>query len=129
MLTALGEQLKAAGAKTHLVVIGGSGLLAIGVVQRPTQDPEGFSSRSLTRAYGEALRVDFASRHDQVHLKLYALATRDEPRDETDLRALSPSPDELHAAARWTRTRDAPGPFDDALAAALARFGVEDEGR
>jgi hypothetical protein len=38
VLSALGEQLEAAGAAARLVVIGGSGLQAIGVVARPTRD-------------------------------------------------------------------------------------------
>jgi hypothetical protein len=37
-LTALGEQLGAAGEATHLVVIGGSGLLAIDAIERSTRD-------------------------------------------------------------------------------------------
>lgn len=182
VLSALGEQLATTGTEIHLVVVGGSGLLAIGAVQRTTQDvdvvairrgdalhcaeplpasvvdaarlvardfvldpdwlnagptglleitglPAEFSSRSLTRDYGPVLRIDFASRLDQVHFKLYAFASRSELRDESDLQALNPSPEELRAAARWIRTRDAPGPIDNALAAALATFGVEDEGR
>jgi hypothetical protein len=38
VLTALGEQLAAVGASTHLVVIGGSGLIAIDAVTRTTRD-------------------------------------------------------------------------------------------
>lgn len=38
LLAALGEQLAAATATAELVVIGGSGLLALGVVERPTRD-------------------------------------------------------------------------------------------
>ncbi|HMJ34984.1 MAG TPA: DUF6036 family nucleotidyltransferase [Baekduia sp.] len=38
MLTALGEQLAAAGETAHLVVIGGSGLLAIDAISRSTRD-------------------------------------------------------------------------------------------
>lgn len=64
-----------------------------------------------------------------IFLKLYAAASRPEPRDFTDLRALVPTADELRDAARWARTHDAPGPFDDELARTLKRFGVEDEGR
>lgn len=119
---ALGEQLAARGSPTHRVVIGGSGLLAMGL-------GEGFAERMTTVHYGPALRVSFASRFDQVQLKLYALADRHEPRDEADLRCLDPSADELRAGAQWARRHNAPGPFDDQLARALRSFGVEDAGR
>jgi hypothetical protein len=182
-LQALGEQLAAADAEpVHLVVIGGSGLIAIAAVDRATSDvdviavvrdeelvtaeplppaviaaavlvardfdlsqtwlnagptslleisgpPAGFEDRLIHRNYGSALRISFASRIDQVHFKLYAAVGRFEPRDVADLRALSPTADELQAAARWARTRDMPGPVDDELARVLADFGVEDEGR
>lgn len=179
---ALEEQLRAQGLAVHLVVIGGSGLLAMGLGDRPTRDvdvvaflhhdqlvsarpfppeldeaarrvaadfglipgwlnhgptalpeiaglPTGFVERLTTRTYGEALTVSFASRFDQVHLKLYALADRQEARDEQDLRRLEPTEQELRAGAEWARAHNAPGPFDDQLAAALATFGVEDVGR
>jgi hypothetical protein len=182
ILQALEEQLRARGIVVHLVVIGGSGLLAMGLGDRPTEDvdvvaflqedrlvpaqafppeldeaarrvaadfglkpawlnpgptrlleigglPSGFVERLTTRAYGEALRISFASRFDQVQLKLYALADRQEPRDELDLRRLEPTEEELRAGAAWARTHNAPGPFDDALTATLAKFGVQDVGR
>ena len=163
------------------MVIGGSGLVAIGVVTRPTRDvdvvalkrddelvtseplpahlmeaavivardfgleadwlnagptsllvhglPPGFPQRLVKRRYGPSLEVSFAGRLDQVFFKLYAAVDRREPRDIADLRALEPTPTELRDAARWTRTHNAPGPFDDALARTLNDFGVEDEGR
>ena len=180
-LTALGEQLALTGDSAHLVVIGGSGLLAINVISRSTQDvdvvaleqdgrlvpaqplpapiadaaalvardlglepnwlnpgptslldlglPDGFADRLSKRDYGPALRVSFASRIDQIHLKLYAAADRREPRDFADLRHLAPTDQELRAGARWARTHNMPGPFDDALARTLANLGVEDDGR
>lgn len=79
-LTALGEQLGAIRETVHLVVIGGSGLLAIDVISRST-------------------------------------------------RALQPTADELRAGARWARTHNMPGPFDDAIARTLTELGVEDDGR
>lgn len=182
VLTALAEQLEAGGVELHLVVVGGSGLLAMGLGDRPTQDvdvvaflrdeelvsarpfppeldeaarrvaadfglkenwlnpgptallevgglPAGFVERLTSVSYGPTLTVSFASRFDQVQLKLYALADRQEPRDEADLRRLEPTPAELAAGAAWARTHNAPGPFDDLLAEALAKFGVEDVGR
>lgn len=181
-LSALGEQLRARNASAHLVVVGGSGLLAIDAVRRATRDvdvvaleedgtllpaeplpedlaaaaaivardlglprgwlnpgptrlleigglPTGFLARALRRDFGPALRVLFASRLDQIHLKVYAAVDRGEPRDLADLRDLDPTPDELGQAARWARTHNAPGAFDGQLAALLHQFGVEDEGR
>jgi hypothetical protein len=180
-LTALGEQLAVARESAHLVVIGGSGLLAIDVVVRSTRDvdilalerhgrlvsadplppaiadaaalvardlglepgwlnpgpssllelglPAGFASRLIGRDYGPALRVSFASRIDQIFFKLYAAADRREPRDFADLQQLAPTADELRAGARWARTHNMPGPFDDALARALGDLGLEDDGR
>jgi hypothetical protein len=181
VLAALGEQLDAAGQTAHLVVIGGSGLLAIDAIARSTSDvdvvaleihgelvsadplpeaiahaaaivardlgldrnwlnagpagllalglPDRFSDRLVRRDYGPALRVSFAARLDQVFLKLYAAADRREPRDFADLRQLEPTAAELRDAARWARTHNMPGPFDDAIARALADLGVEDDGR
>jgi hypothetical protein len=180
-LLALGEQLTLAGEAVHLVVIGGSGLIAIEVITRATRDvdvlalevdgelvsaeplpdavviaaalvardlglderwlnpgptslltqgvPPGFSERLIRRDYGPSLRVSFASRIDQIFFKLYAAADRREPRDFADLRALRPSTAELHDAARWARTHNMPGPFDDELARALSDLGTQDEGR
>lgn len=91
--------------------------------------PVGFESRLTPRDYGEALRVSFASRVDQVFLKLYAWADRREPRDFSDLEQLEPTEDELRAGAAWARTHNMPGLFDLAIAQALADFGVTDEGR
>ena len=98
-LAALNDQLTMADARVHLVVIGGSGLIAIDAVAPrdlglepnwlnpgPTGLlvhglPEGFADRLTARDLGKALRVSFASRIDQVFLKLYAAADRREPRD------------------------------------------------
>jgi hypothetical protein len=182
ILGALAEQLDARGLEFHLVVVGGSGLLAMGLGDRPTQDvdvvaflrdgelvsarpfppeldesarrvaadfglkedwlnpgptalleigglPAGFIERLTSVRYGPALNVSFASRFDQIQLKVYALADREEARDEADLRGLEPTAAELRAGAAWARTHNAPGPFDDQIAAALAKFGVEDVGR
>ena len=180
-LSALGDQLAQLGQQVHLIVIGGSGLVAIDAVTRTTRDvdvvalqvdgelvsaqplpdgvvtaaalvardleleanwlnpgptslligglPPGFSSRLITSEYGPSLRVSFAARLDQIFLKLYAAADRREPRDFDDLRRLRPTHAELRSGARWARTHNMPGPFDDAMARALMDLGVEDEGR
>jgi hypothetical protein len=88
--------------------------------------PEGFMSRMQAVTYGPALTVHFASRVDQIHLKLYALVDQGPGKHELDLRALEPARDELAAAARWTRTHDASPAFRDQLEQALRHLGVDD---
>jgi hypothetical protein len=180
-LSALNDQLTTGGACANLIVIGGSGLIAIAAVSRTTRDvdvlaleedgvlisaeplpaaireaaaivardlrlepnwlnagptsllvhglPHGFSERLIRREYGAALRVSFASRIDQIFFKLYAAADRREPRDFADLRALEPTAAELRDAARWARTHNMPGPFDDEIARTLHDLEVQDDGR
>jgi hypothetical protein len=179
LLSALGEQLGLLGEHYELVVIGGSALLARGLVSRPTRDvdivalvgsdgfmpaeplpgplaeasarvardfdlpadwlnsepagmlrlglPQGFAERLDRREYGPYLAVRFASRLDQVHFKLYALADRGGGgKHEADLRALEPTREELIAAALWSRTHDDSEPHRDILIEALAYLGVKD---
>jgi len=52
LLSALGEQLADAGASYELVVVGGSGLLALGLVTRPTRDVDVVALRE-----GDTLRT------------------------------------------------------------------------
>ncbi len=180
LFSALGEQLAAHGERADLVVIGGSGLLALGLIGRPTADvdvvallsdgtlakpdplpralieararvardfdlpeewlngapadlldfglPAGFLDRLEHREYGAALTVYLASRFDQIHFKLYAMVDHGAGKHEADLRELEPTPGELLAAARWTRTHDPSEGFREQLLAALAYLGVEDAG-
>lgn len=178
-LSALGEQLDALGKAFELVVVGGSGLLALGLVERTTKDvdvvalragdglvssdplpevlleasgrvardlglptdwlnsgPErasrrwtagGFVDRLERRRYGGSLTVFFASRIDQIHLKLYAVADQGAGRHLADLRALRPNRGELVLAARWISTIEAdPTAVMEAVEKILATFGVED---
>jgi hypothetical protein len=46
LLSALGEQLAAAGQRYELVIIGGSGLLALGIIERSTRDVDLLALRS-----------------------------------------------------------------------------------
>lgn len=46
LLSALGEQLTAAGQRYELVIIGGSGLLALGLIERSTRDVDLLALRS-----------------------------------------------------------------------------------
>lgn len=177
LLGALGEQLAFAGERYELVVIGGSGLLALGVIERSTRDidivalradgdlgraeplpeglraardrvardfslptewlnpgptdliefglPEGFADRLERRDYGKGLVAYFASRYDQIHFKLYALVDQGPGKHEEDLRALSPTEEELIAAAVWTTSHDPSEGYAQSLRAALAHLGVE----
>lgn len=178
LLAALAEQLAARDARAELVVIGGSALLAVGLISRPTCDvdvvallsdgtlvdprplpsdlidardrvardfglpenwlnpgpadllkyglPEGFIERLERHDYGDSLTVHFASRIDQIHFKLYAMADQGAGKHEADLRELSATRDELIAAARWTRTHDPSPGFREVLVSALSCLGVTD---
>lgn len=88
--------------------------------------PAGFMDRVLTRRYGDSLTVHFAGRYDLIHLKLYAMVDQGAGRHQTDLEALGPTPDELIAAARWTRTHDPSEGFLSILIRVLEHFGVSD---
>jgi hypothetical protein len=178
LLVALSEQLAARGQHYELVVVGGSALLALELVERTTKDvdvvalrqagslskadplppdlidarnrvasdfglsedwlnpgpaslmdlglPEGFLRRVSTWDLGAGLTVHFASRLDQIHLKLYALVDQGLGKHEGDLRALKPSREELIQAARWTRTHDPSPGFLEMLERALHYLGVDD---
>ena len=178
LLSALAHRLSLTGERFELVVIGGTALIALGLVERATRDidvvalladgmlvsatplprllveardrvaadfrldgqwlnsgpagllqwglPEGFLDRLTAREYGEWLTVYFASRFDQIHFKLYALVDQGAGRHEADLLALSPRPDELHTAARWSRTHDPSDRFARELTAVLRHLGVKD---
>jgi hypothetical protein len=88
--------------------------------------PEAFMSRLVTRYYGTALVVHFASRLDQIHFKLFAMVDQGGGRHETDLRALNPTQDELIAAARWSITQDPSPGYRSVLVDALRVLGVDD---
>ena len=178
LLSALGERLAITRTSVELVVIGGSALTILGLVERPTRDvdvvalldggelrsatplpanvveardavandfgvsdgwlnsgpgdllrwglPDGLVERLTRRDFGSSLKVHLVSRLDQIHFKLYALVDQGLGRHEEDLRALSPTPDELCAAARWTITQDPSEGFRQELLGALRYLGVED---
>jgi hypothetical protein len=87
--------------------------------------PEGFYERSHRHTYGYGLEVLFASRLDQVHIKLYATADQGAGKHLADLRALEPTADEFLAAARWSRTHDPSEGYRDVLVRVLAHFGID----
>ncbi|MGH2920954.1 MAG: DUF6036 family nucleotidyltransferase [Gaiellaceae bacterium] len=178
-LVALGEQLGQSAERFDLVVIGGAGLLALGLIDRSTRDvdivalrrgadlvepkplpralveardrvaedfdlpeewlnaapsslldfglPDGFVDRLERRDYGPALNIWLASRLDQIHFKLYALADQAPgTKHDLDLRALGPTRDELLMASRWAITHDPSEGFRQELLRVLAYLGVED---
>ena len=69
--------------------------------------PDGFENRVEWRRYG-GLEVGLAGRRDLVFLKLYAAADDVGPTSihYQDLISLSPTLEELEAAAAWTRGQD-----------------------
>jgi len=88
--------------------------------------PVGFLDRVRFQAYGPHLVVLFASRYDQVHLKLYAAVDQAGGRHGDDLRRLHPTRDELLDAARWTTTHDPSPGFREQLLLTLELLGVDD---
>lgn len=109
LFSALGEQLGLLGDRYDLVVIiGGSALLALGFVARPTRDVD-----VLALAYGDRLlpAKPLPGRLAQASARVARdFATRDE----------------LVAAARWSRTHDPSEPHREILVEALAYLGVTD---
>jgi len=87
--------------------------------------PDGFGSRVEQRRYGSRLTVYYASRYDQIHLKLYAAVDQDSYHVQ-DLALLKPSGAELLAAARWTLTQDVSGTFRESLKEFLRTNGHSD---
>lgn len=89
--------------------------------------PEGFGDRVEVRRYG-GLNLRVAGRFDQICFKLHAAVDRGELNGKhiDDLRALSPSPEELIRAATWTTTHDPSEGFRSQLVLLLAILGVPD---
>jgi len=87
--------------------------------------PEGFGGRVERRRYGSSLNVYYASRYDQIHLKLYAAVDQDSYHVQ-DLELLKPTRPEMLAAARWTLTQDVSGAFRDSLSDYLRTHGHGD---
>ena len=98
---------------------GPTSLLAFGL-------PDGFAGRMAPRDFG-GLVVHLAGRLDQICFKFYA-AVDQGPRSKhsQDLSRLTPTPDELRAAAKWARTHDPSDGFRMMSQQALAAFGVEE---
>jgi hypothetical protein len=69
--------------------------------------------------------VLFASRIDQVHFKLYAVADQGAGRHLADLQALEPTEAELLEAARWSRTHDPSEGHRTIMLGVLVHLGVQ----
>ncbi len=87
--------------------------------------PNGFTDRLETRKYGECLTVNFISRLDQIHFKLYAAVDQGPGYHVDDLLALEPAPEELAAAANWALTHDRSDEFKYVLKDMLKKLGYE----
>lgn len=87
--------------------------------------PHGLEDRVTVRRYG-TLEVHVPAREDLICFKLYAAVDLGErSKHFTDLQAMTPTPDELLTAARWTRTHDPSPGFLGELRRILVLLGVE----
>jgi len=112
LLNALGEQLAARGESSTLAVVGGSTLLALGLISRPTRDVD-------------VLAIVENNELDQIHLKLYATVDQGAGKHLKDLEALQPTHQELLDAAHWSRSHDPSEGYLSVLERVLAHFGVD----
>jgi len=88
--------------------------------------PEGFLQRIKKRTYGAKLNVYFMDRKDQIHFKLFAAVDLGGPgRHLDDLTSLSPTDDELIAAAQWVKIQDPSESFAEMMKTMLRMTGHE----
>ncbi len=90
--------------------------------------PAGFLERAEQRDYGASLNILFASRVDQIHLKLYATVDQGPGKHLTDLLALNPTHQELLDAAAWSRSHDPSEGYLSVLEEVLAHLRPDDHG-
>ena len=84
----------------EVVAIGGSGLLLLGMITRPTKDV------------------------DQICFKLYAAVDQGpDSKHFADLKSLKPTATELKKAAKWCKTHDVSDGFEMNLSEALTALG------
>ena len=84
--------------------------------------PDGFEERLHPVNIGEKLVVYYIDRIDQIYFKTFASADRG-GYHVTDLKLLSPSEDELIAAAKWCQTQDVSPEFTLILKDLFNRLG------
>ncbi|MDP8246740.1 MAG: hypothetical protein P9M00_01245 [Candidatus Tritonobacter lacicola] len=87
--------------------------------------PEGFMGRLEARKYGRCLIVNFISRYDQIHFKVYAAIDRGPGYHVDDLLVLKPNEKELEEAANWALTHDTSDGFRLILKDMLRKLGYE----
>lgn len=88
--------------------------------------PEGFSKRLKKRAFGTRLNAYFLDRIDQIYFKLFAAVDLGGPsRHLDDLNSLSPTDDELIAAAQWVKIQDPSESFAEMMKTMLRMTGHE----
>jgi hypothetical protein len=85
--------------------------------------PVGFLERLIRREYGPKLIIYYSHRYDLIHLKLFAVIDQGTGRHVTDLLKLTPTEDEMLAAARWVITQDAGELFPSLVKEALNHLG------
>ncbi|PTX98796.1 hypothetical protein DB345_03500 [Spartobacteria bacterium LR76] len=88
--------------------------------------PAGFVDRLHGAEFGPSLRVHFTDRYDLIHLKLFALVDQGPGKHLQDLAALTPTQDELLAAARWVLSQDAGQDFPAIVRSTLIDLGHHD---
>jgi hypothetical protein len=88
--------------------------------------PEGFLQRLKPQTYGTNLRVYFLDRIDQIYFKLFAAVDLGGPsRHLDDLDSLTPTDDELYAAAQWVKIQDPSEGFTETMKLMLRKTGHE----
>lgn len=84
--------------------------------------PDGFTERLHGIEIGEKLVVHYIDRIDQIFFKTFASADRG-GYHVRDLLALSPTEEELYAAAKWTLTQDISPEFREILKEMFVKLG------
>jgi hypothetical protein len=88
--------------------------------------PEGFLTRLIRRDYGPKLIIHYPDRFDLIHLKLFAVIDQGPGRHVNDLLKLTPTEDEMLAAARWVITQDGSEVFPVLVKEAITQLGYSD---
>ena len=136
LLSELAERLTALEARYELVVVGGSALLALGIVSRATRDvdvvafddgagltPANPLPEALERARDMVAR-DLVVAPDWLNGAASDIARFGLPEGFMS-RALDPRSEELLAAGRWTMTHDPSPGYREMLENGLAYLGVD----
>lgn len=97
---------------------GDGGLFRLGL-------PEGFVDRLTWHNYGKKLNIAFIGRLDQIHFKLFAAVDLYGSYHASDLKALTPTDQELIAAIDWSRSHDPSAGYRESIRLFLKDFGYE----